>query len=267
MTGPLTDLRVIEYCDEAGAWAGKLFADMGADVVKVEPPGGSRVRGYPPFLGDEPHPDRSLAFWHNNTSKRAITLDLEQEAGREVFRRLAAGAAIVLEDQSPGQMAELGLDYPDLSALNPALIMVSITPYGRSGPKSDWVATDLTVLAGGPEWSNGYDDHSLPPVRGLGNQGYQTACHWAVATALVAVLHRDWTGEGQHVGIVKATGPEGGRIQMAVYESAAEAKQAIVIFSSSDPKKLFRAVGPVLVVFDQQPAAGDRELAASCAGG
>ncbi|MFN8218164.1 MAG: hypothetical protein U0R71_16350 [Solirubrobacterales bacterium] len=74
-------------------------------------------------------------------------------------------------------------------------------------------------------------------------------------------------GEGQHVGIVKATGPEGGRIQMAVYESAAEAKQAIVIFSSSDPKKLFRAVGPVLVVFDQQPAAGDRELAASCAGG
>ncbi|MBX7110257.1 MAG: CoA transferase [Dehalococcoidia bacterium] len=199
MTGPLTDLRVIEYCDEAGAWAGKLFADMGADVVKVEPPGGSRVRGYPPFLGDEPHPDRSLAFWHNNTSKRAITLDLEQEAGREVFRRLAAGAAIVLEDQSPGQMAELGLDYPDLSALNPGLIMVSITPYGRSGPKSDWVATDLTVLAGGPEWSNGYDDHSLPPVRGLGNQGYQTACHWAVATALVAVLHRDWTGEGQHV--------------------------------------------------------------------
>jgi len=201
MSGPLTDLRVIEYCDEAGAWAGKLFADMGADVVKVEPPGGSRVRGYPPFLGDEPHPDRSLAFWHNNTSKRAITLDLDQDPGRDIFRRLAAGAAIVLEDQPPGRMAGLGLDYPDLSSLNPDLVMVSITPYGRTGPKSDWVATDLTVLAGGPEWSNGYDDHSLPPVRGLGNQGYQTACHWAVAAALVAVVHRDWTGEGQHVDV------------------------------------------------------------------
>ena len=201
-TGPLADLRVIEYCDEAGAWAGKLLADMGADVIKVEPPGGGRTRAYPPFARDEPHPDRSLVFWHNNTSKRGITLGLEREEGRDLFRRLAAGAALIVEDQPPGQMASLGLDYPDLSALNPGLVMVSITPYGRSGPKADWQATDLTILAGGgPVWSNGYDDHSLPPVRGLGNQGYQTACHWAVAAALVAVLHRDWTGQGQHLDV------------------------------------------------------------------
>ncbi len=200
--GPLTDLRVIEYCDEAGAWAGKLFADLGADVVKVEPPGGNRTRSYPPFAHDEAHPDRSLVYWHSNTSKRALTLDLDRNGGREIFRKLAAEATIVLEDQPPGRMAELGLDYADLAALNPGLIMVSITPYGRSGPKSDWEATDLTILAGGgPVWSNGYDDHSLPPVRGLGNQGYQVACHWAVTAALVAVLHRDWTGEGQHIDV------------------------------------------------------------------
>jgi crotonobetainyl-CoA:carnitine CoA-transferase CaiB-like acyl-CoA transferase len=201
-SGPLTDVRVIEYCDEAGAWAGKLLADMGADVIKVEPPGGNRTRSYPPFMHDEAHPDRSLVFWHNNTSKRGVTLDLDTDEGREVFRRLASDATLVLEDQPPGRMAEWGLDYPDLSASNPGLVMVSITPYGRSGPKSDWEATDLTILAGGgPVWSNGYDDHSLPPVRGLGNQGYQTACHWAVTVALVALLHRDWTGEGQHVDV------------------------------------------------------------------
>jgi crotonobetainyl-CoA:carnitine CoA-transferase CaiB-like acyl-CoA transferase len=201
-SGPLTDLRVIEYCDEAGAWAGKLLADMGADVIKIEPPGGSRTRAYPPFAHDEEHPDRSLVFWHSNTSKRGLTLDLDDEEGREIFRKLASEATIVLEDQPPGRMADLKLDYTDLAVLNPGLVMVSITPYGRSGPKSDWEATDLTILAGGgPVWSNGYDDHSLPPVRGLGNQGYQTACHWAVTAALVAVLHRDWTSEGQHIDV------------------------------------------------------------------
>lgn len=202
MTGPLNDLRVIELCDEAGAWAGKLLADMGADVIKVEPPTGSITRTYAPFYKDVPHPDRSLTYWHYNTSKRGITLDLEQEAGREAFRKLAATADVVIEDQAPGRMAAWGLDYPDLSKANPRLIMTSITPFGRSGPRSSEQATDLTLLAGGgPVWSCGYDDHSLPPVRGGGNQGYQTGCHWAVVTTLVAVMHRDFTDEGQHLDV------------------------------------------------------------------
>jgi crotonobetainyl-CoA:carnitine CoA-transferase CaiB-like acyl-CoA transferase len=202
MSGPLDDVRVLELCDEAGAWAGKLLADLGADVVKVEPPSGSAVRTHPPFFGDEPHPDRSLAFWHSNTSKRGLTLDLQQPRGRELLRRLAAGVDVLLEDQPPGQMAAWGLDYPDFERLNPGLIMASITPFGRSGPRADWAATDLTILAGaGPAWSCGYDDHTLPPVRGGGSQGYQTGCHWAVLATLVALLHRDWTGAGQHIDV------------------------------------------------------------------
>src|SRR5690606_25027283 len=101
MSGPLAGLRVVELCSERGAWAGKLMADMGADVVKVEPPEGDVMRTYPPFLDDEPGPERSLYFWHYNTSKRGVTLDLATEDGRETFRRLAARADFLLEDRDP----------------------------------------------------------------------------------------------------------------------------------------------------------------------
>ena len=145
MSGPLADLRVVELCSERGAWAGKLLADMRADVVKVEPPGGDITRTYPPFLG---------------------------------------------------------LDFPDLQPSNERLIYVSITPFGRNAPRANESANDLTILAGGgPGWNNGYDDHSLPPVRGGGNQGYHTGCHFAVMSALVALLHRDNGGRGQHIDV------------------------------------------------------------------
>ncbi len=99
-------------------------------------------------------------------------------------------------------MAALGLDYADLAAANPGLIYVSITPFGRNGPRAEEQATDLTILAGaGPAWSCGYDDHTIPPVRGGGNQGYQTGCHFAVMAALVAVVSRHQTGRGQHVDV------------------------------------------------------------------
>ena len=202
MSGPLADLRVVELCSERGAWAGKLLADMRADVVKVEPPGGEITRTYPPFLDDEPGPERSLYFWHYNTSKRGVTLDLESDAGRDAFRRLAARADILLEDRDPGVMAALGLDFPDLQPSNERLIYVSITPFGRNAPRANEPANDLTILAGGgPGWNNGYDDHSLPPVRGGGNQGYHTGCHFAVMSALVALLHRDNGGRGQHIDV------------------------------------------------------------------
>ena len=202
MSGPLADLRVVELCDEAGELAGKLLADMGADVVKIEPPGGGRTRGYEPFLDDEPHPDRSLYFWHYNTSKRSLLLDLDQDEGREAFRRLVAAADVLVDDQPPGRLAELGLDYADLRPLNERLIMASITPFGRAGPRHYEPATDLTILAGGGlAWSCGYDDHALPPVRGGGNQGYQTGCHWALISILTALLYRDDGGGGQFIDV------------------------------------------------------------------
>jgi crotonobetainyl-CoA:carnitine CoA-transferase CaiB-like acyl-CoA transferase len=200
--GALHGIRVIELADEKCAWAGKLLADMGADVILVEPPGGDAARNYGPFLGDEPGADRSLYWWHHHTSKRGIVLDLTTEAGRASLRRLAARADVVLESEAPGALAALGLDYADLARLKLDLIHCSITPFGRSGPRKDELATDLTVLAaGGPVWMNGYDDHSLPPVRGLGNQGWAVGCHYGVMSILTAILYRAVSGEGQFIDV------------------------------------------------------------------
>lgn len=201
-SGPLAGLRVLELCDERGAFAGKLLADMGAEVIKLEPPAGDPTRAYGPFVDDMPDPERSLWFWYYNTSKRGVTLNLDCDAGRDLFRRLARDADLFVESEPPGALAALGLDYPDLQPLNPRLIMVSITPFGRTAPRALEQATDLTLLAGGgPVWNCGYDDHSLPPVRGGGNQGYHTACHFAVMSALVALLNRDHGGLGQHIDV------------------------------------------------------------------
>jgi crotonobetainyl-CoA:carnitine CoA-transferase CaiB-like acyl-CoA transferase len=200
--GALAGLRVIELANEKCAWAGKLLADMGADVILVEPPSGDVARQYGPFADDTPGPDRSLYWWHHHTSKRGIVLDLETEAGRTALRRLAATADILLESEAPGAMAARGLDHPELLAANPRLVYCSITPFGRSGPRQDELATDLTILAaGGPVWMNGYDDHTLPPMRGLGNQGFATGCHYAVMSILTAILWRGASGQGQHVDV------------------------------------------------------------------
>lgn len=198
----LEGIRVIEIANERGVLAGKLLADMGADVVTVEPPRGSVMRSYAPFVDDEPDPEKSLYWWHYNTSKRGVTLDLECERGRELFLQLVATADAVLECEDPGRMAELGLDYSDLAKVKPDVIVVSLTPFGRDTAKPDAQVTDLTVLAGGgPVWSCGYDDHAIPPVRGGGNQGYHTGSHYAVLSLLTALLYRGVSGEGQHIDV------------------------------------------------------------------
>jgi len=196
----LTGLRVIELANERIAFAGKLLADMGADVILVEPPGGDPARHYPPFAGDQPGPERSLWWWHYNTSKRGVTLDLDAAKDRRRFKNLIAGADLVLESEPRGRLAALGLDYDDLKTVRPELIFVSMTPYGREG--SDVPATDLTLLAGGgPAWSCGYDDHALPPIRGGGGQGYHTACHFAAMSALTALFWRLTSGRGQFIDV------------------------------------------------------------------
>ena len=198
--GALQGLRVIELSSERGTLAGKLFADMGAEVIVVEPPGGDPMRGYEPFLDDEPGLERSLYWWHYNTSKLGVTLDLDDSGDRDRFRDLVAGADLLIECEDPGRLAALGLDYSDFAESSPRLVYVSITPFGRTGASD--AATDLTVLAGGgPVWNCGYDDHSLPPVRGGGNQGYQTGSHYAVMSALVALLAREQTGRGQLIDV------------------------------------------------------------------
>ena len=202
----LRGTRVVEISNERIAFAGKLLGDMGADVVLVEPPGGDPARGHAPFAEEvsdgAQEVDRSLYWWHYNTSKRGIVLDLEREAARAAFRDLVATADVLIESEAPGRLAELGLDYADLIRVKPDLIHVSMTPFGRECSRRDEPATDLTLLAGGgPVWSCGYDDHSLPPIRGGGNQGYQTGCHYAVMSALTAIFHHGVTGAGQFVDV------------------------------------------------------------------
>ena len=198
----LEGIRVVELASERIAFAGKLLADMGADVILVEPPGGDPSREQPPFLEDTPGPNRSLSFWHYHTSKRGVALDLQNSEDRARFTQLAASADVLLESEPIARLGELGIDYADLSPNNPRLIHVAVTAYGRDEPLSDLPTTDLTLMAaGGPPFSCGYDDHSLPPVRGWGNQGYHTACHYAVMSIFTALLHRGAGGRGQFIDV------------------------------------------------------------------
>ena len=202
---PLDGLRVIELTSERCALAGKLLADMGADVVVVEPPGGSPMRAYEPFADDVADPEGALWWWHYNTSKRSVVLDLDSADGATDFEQLAWTADVVLEAEPRGRLDALGLDWHQLGGAaetepNERLIWVSITHNGRERP--DPPATDLTVLAeGGPVWSCGYDDHTIAPVRGGGNQGLQMACHYAVATLMAALLWREDSGRGQLIDV------------------------------------------------------------------
>jgi crotonobetainyl-CoA:carnitine CoA-transferase CaiB-like acyl-CoA transferase len=193
--GPLEGVAVVELSHEHVAFAGKLLADLGATVTVVEPPGGSVQRTYGPFLDDEPGPERSLWWWHYNTSKRSVVADLELDRSRVLA--LIAGADVLLTGEDV-----TGLDWATLSAVNPRLVMASITPFGMTSERAGEPVTDLTLLAeAGPVWSCGYDDHSLPPVRGGGNQAAHTACNWAVMSVLVALLSREETGEGQLIDV------------------------------------------------------------------
>jgi crotonobetainyl-CoA:carnitine CoA-transferase CaiB-like acyl-CoA transferase len=201
--GPLADLRVIEMCDDLGQYTGKLLADMGADVVKVEPPTGSAARATGPFAGDQPDPDRSLSFWYYNTNKRSVVLDLADARDRESLRRLVATAGIVIEAHPPGFLDRLGLGFEQLRVERPDLIMCAITPFGQSGPWAIYQSSDMVALAlGGQMNMNGYDPDDAPeapPIYPQSDHGYNTAAHFAAIGILAALLHRDRTGEGQYI--------------------------------------------------------------------
>jgi crotonobetainyl-CoA:carnitine CoA-transferase CaiB-like acyl-CoA transferase len=198
----LAGIRVIELAHERCAFAGKLLGDMGADVVLVEPIGGAPMRRHEPFADDSPDPERSLAFWHYNTSKRSLALDWNRPEGRAALQALIERADVLLEAENPGVLAARGLDDAALTGRLPRLVHVSVTPFGPTGARRDEQATDLTILAGGgPVWSCGYDDHELPPIRGGGGHGYAIGCHYAVLSALTALVHRGLGGRGQRIDV------------------------------------------------------------------
>jgi crotonobetainyl-CoA:carnitine CoA-transferase CaiB-like acyl-CoA transferase len=203
--GPFAGLRVLELADEKGQWCGKLMGDLGADVIKIEPPGGEAARTVGPFYQDVPNRERSLYFWHYNTSKRGITLDLETADGRQLFRRMAEKADIVLETFRPGYMASLGLGYEELKKDNPGLIMCSLTPFGQTGPWKDYLTSDLLHMAvGGQMACCGYDEEDLPdapPIAPGGGQAWHMGSHYAFIAIGAALVHRSVTGRGQYIDV------------------------------------------------------------------
>jgi crotonobetainyl-CoA:carnitine CoA-transferase CaiB-like acyl-CoA transferase len=196
----LSDLRVLEIADESGEYAGRLLAGLGADVVKIEPRGGAPTRRIGPFLGDAPHPDRSLHFWHYNVGKRAVTIDLDGAEGRDTLCRLARRFDVVIAAGAAAELVTLGLtDGEGLRRVNPRLILVTITPFGLDGPWRDRPATDLTLMAlGGAMAACGYGTDD-PPLACAMWQAYQTASVYAVHGLMGAVLARDRDGRGQDV--------------------------------------------------------------------
>ncbi len=199
--GPLSGLRVLELADQKGQFCGKLMADLGADVIKIEPTGGEDARIVGPFLDDVPHRDRSLSFWHYNTSKRGITLNLETEDGRGLFRRLADSADVILETFAAGYLPSLGLGYQNLIESNPRLIMCSLTSFGQTGPWRDFLAGDLVHLAaGGQMGCCGYDTEDDPaeiPIAPGGGNAWHIGSHYAYMAIIAALMYRTESGRGQ----------------------------------------------------------------------
>jgi benzylsuccinate CoA-transferase BbsE subunit len=205
LPGPLAGLRILELADETGQFCGKLLGDLGADVVKIEPPGGEGSRRVGPFLDDIPHPERSLSFWYYNTSKRGITLNLATADGRALFERLAAASDVILETFRPGFLASLALDHETLCKQNPRLIMCSLTPFGQTGPWRDYLSSDLLHMAAGGEMaSSGYDEAdvpSAPPIAPGGGNAWHMGCHFAYMAIMAALVHRTVSGLGQYIDV------------------------------------------------------------------
>ena len=203
--GPLAGLIVLELADEKGQFCGKVLGDLGADVVKVEPPGGVANRHVGPFLDDVPNPDRSISFWYYNTSKRAITLNLDSADGRALFRRLAATADIILETFRPGYLTSLGLDHEGLRTANPGLILCSLTPFGQTGPWRDYLSCDLGHMAAGGEMAScGYDEADVPdgpPIAPGGGNAWHMGCHYATMAIMAALVYRTVSGQGQAIDV------------------------------------------------------------------
>ncbi len=205
----LEGVRVLEYCDMiAGPYCGKLLADLGAESIKIEQPlVGDRARRIGPFPDDLPHPDKSGLFLYVNTNKRGITLDPTLVTGRRILRELVKQTDVLIEDQTPGGMEALGLDYETLAAANPGLIVVSITPFGQTGPYAEYACRTLNLHHVSAHTTKfflaRFEEPGKPPVPPGGYVGeYDGGLNGAIA-ALAALFGRMLTGEGQHVDVSK----------------------------------------------------------------
>ena len=181
----LSGYRVLDLADERGMLCSRYLADMGAEVIRIEKPGGSA---------------RSPFFWATNLGKRAITLNIELELGQGIFRRLVEAADVLVESQPPGYLEALGLGYLELGQFNPRLVMASITDFGRGGPYRDYKSCDIVASAlGGQMYVCG--ESESPPLKPFGNQSYYLVSIFAAIGVLLALWSRHTSGRGQHIDI------------------------------------------------------------------
>lgn len=200
---PFAGLRVVEIAQQTqGELTGKLLADLGAEVVKVEPRQGSASRKVGPFVNGVVSPETSLNFRYYNTNKKSAVIDIDQAEGMRALHVLLSDADILIASYQPVELKKLSLDYSDLLERFPRLIIVSVTPFGLTGPWADYKSSDLVALAaGGPLHQSGYDDHSIPPIRPGGGQGFHTGTSFAYAGTLLALIDRLKTGRGQLIDV------------------------------------------------------------------
>ena len=198
----LPDVKVLDFTHYvAGPYCTKLLADYGADVLKIErPDGGDDARRLGPFPNDEPHPEKSGLFLHLNTNKKSLTLDLKADAARTIVTELVKDVDVVVESFRPGTMARFGLDYESLRAINPALVMTSISNFGQTGPYRDYKGSEIIFYGMGGEMnSTGLEDRE--PVKMGGTVGlYQAGAAAAVAT-MGALFAARAQGVGQHIDV------------------------------------------------------------------
>ena len=211
--GMLSPYRVLDLTDQRGYLAGRLFGDLGADVIKIEKPGGDPGRSLGPFLHDIPEPEKSLYWMGFNTNKRGITLNIENKNGQEIFKKLCGTADIIIESFNPGYMDKLGTGYSALSEINRGIIVTSITGFGQSGPYKDYKAPDIVLWSlSGLGFVTG--DSDRPPISPGYPISYFFSAIQAVIGSLIALYGRGITGRGQHIdavtllGLAWATGPE-----------------------------------------------------------
>lgn len=194
---PLEGIRVVDLADEKGELCGRFLADLGADVIRVEPPSGAVSRSLPPFTPDG---ETSLYFAVRNAGKRGATADLATDAGRERLLALLADADVFIDTFRPGELEALGLGPEDLARRFPELVQVSITDFGRTGPYKDFVGTDMVGFAmGGLMIRAGIFEK--PPLVAPGALAYDTCAFSAAYAALLAVFKRLQTGRGQHIDV------------------------------------------------------------------
>ena len=226
--------RILDLTDRRAAFCGRLLADYGADVVKVEPPDGDPSRSMGLYPADLPGPESSLDFMFYNTNKRSITLDLESESGRALFRRLAADADVIIESFDRRYLYDRGIGFDSLRADNLGLVMASVTPFGCTGDWADYQGDDLVVMA-----ASGYmqitGEPDQPPVRQGNEHSHYPAAQYAAVGILAALYSRDFG--------VDESGEASGQIGIGQHIDVSSQEALITYYTDAHPALLWRKLG------------------------